>query len=59
MALETIAEADKYATTQLMAGVVEEIIAESPLFAFLPFDMAGRRLPRPTLTFKHLRVIES
>ena len=38
MALETIAEADKYSRTQLMAGVVEEIVDASPMFALLPFD---------------------
>jgi len=38
MALQTIAEADKYSRTQLMRGVVEEIIDASPMFAFLPFD---------------------
>ena len=38
MALETIAEADKYSRTQLLAGVVEEILDDSPMFAFLPFD---------------------
>jgi HK97 family phage major capsid protein len=37
-ALQTIAEADKYSRTQLMAGVVEEIVDASPMFAFLPFD---------------------
>jgi len=38
MALETITEADKYSRTQLLAGVVEEIVDASPMFAFLPFD---------------------
>src|SRR3990172_10345381 len=38
MALATITEADKYSRTQLLAGVVEEIVAASPMFAFLPFD---------------------
>lgn len=38
MALETIAEADKYSRTQLLAGVVQEIVDASPMFAFLPFD---------------------
>lgn len=38
MALETIAEADKYARTVLLQGVVEEILDESPMFALLPFD---------------------
>lgn len=38
MALETIAEADRYSRTQLLAGVVEEIISASPMFALLPFD---------------------
>ena len=38
MALATIAEADKYSRTQLLAGVVEEIVDASPMFAFLPFD---------------------
>ena len=35
-AIETIAEADKYSTTELMAGVVQEIIDVSPMFAILP-----------------------
>ena len=38
MALQTIVEADKYSRTQLLAGVVEEIVDASPMFAFLPFD---------------------
>ena len=38
MPLETIAEADKYSRTTLLAGVVEEIVDTSPMFAFLPFD---------------------
>ncbi|KKL47953.1 hypothetical protein LCGC14_2330400 [marine sediment metagenome] len=38
MALQTIAEGDKYSTTQLQAGVVEEIVDASPLFGLLPFD---------------------
>jgi hypothetical protein len=38
MALETIAEADKYSRTQLLAGVVEEIVDASPMFALLPYD---------------------
>lgn len=38
MALETIAEADKYSRTQLLAGVVEEIVDASPMFALLPVD---------------------
>jgi hypothetical protein len=38
VALETIAEAEKYSRTQLLQGVVEEIISSSPMFAFLPFD---------------------
>src|SRR3989337_1054028 len=38
MALQTIVEGDKYSRTQLLAGVVEEIVAASPMFAFLPFD---------------------
>lgn len=38
MALETIAEADKYSRTQLVRGVVEEIVDASPMFALLPFD---------------------
>ena len=38
MALQTIVEADKYSRTQLLAGVVEEIVDASPMFALLPFD---------------------
>ena len=38
MALETIAEANKYSTTALLAGVVEEIVDASPMFALLPYD---------------------
>src|SRR3990172_7703802 len=38
MALQTIAEGDKYARTQLLAGIVEEILDTSPMFALLPFD---------------------
>src|SRR3990172_2481149 len=38
MALQTIVEGDKYSRTQLLAGVVEEIVDASPMFAFLPFD---------------------
>jgi len=38
VALQTIVEADKYSRTQLLAGVVEEIVDASPMFAFLPFD---------------------
>src|SRR3989337_2572085 len=38
MALQPIVEADKYSRTQLLAGVVEEIVDASPMFAFLPFD---------------------
>lgn len=38
MALQTITEADKYSRTQLLAGVVEEIVDASPMFALLPFD---------------------
>jgi HK97 family phage major capsid protein len=38
MALQTIAEGDKYSITQLQRGVVEEIVEASPMFAFLPFD---------------------
>jgi hypothetical protein len=37
-ALETIAEGNKYSRTELVRGVVEEIIEASPMFAFLPFD---------------------
>ncbi len=36
--LETIAEANKYSTTQLLQGVVEEIVEASPMFALLPYD---------------------
>src|SRR3989304_2085116 len=38
MARQTITEADKYPRTQLLQGVVEEIVDASPMFAFLPFD---------------------
>jgi len=38
VALQTIVEADKYSRTQLLAGVVEEIVDASPMFALLPFD---------------------
>ncbi|OGO48971.1 MAG: hypothetical protein A2W34_03980 [Chloroflexi bacterium RBG_16_64_32] len=38
MALETITEANKYSRTQLLAGVVEEIVDASPMFSRLPFD---------------------
>jgi len=38
VALQTIVEADKYSRTQLLAGVVEEIVDTSPMFALLPFD---------------------
>ncbi len=38
MALETIAEANKYSRTVLMRGVVEEILEASPMFYFLPWD---------------------
>ena len=38
MALETIAEANKYSRTVLLAGAVEEIIDFSPMFALLPYD---------------------
>ncbi|OGO08263.1 MAG: hypothetical protein A2Y61_05645 [Chloroflexi bacterium RBG_13_60_13] len=38
MALETIAEANKYSRTTLLAGVVEEFVDQSPMFALLPFD---------------------
>ncbi len=36
MPLETIAEANKYSTTTLLAGVVEEIIAVSHILQLLP-----------------------
>lgn len=38
MALETIAEANKYSRTQLLHGVVEEIVDESPVLALMPFQ---------------------
>lgn len=38
MALETITEANKYSRTQLLTGVVEEIVDASPMFALLPYD---------------------
>ncbi len=45
MPLETIAEANKYSTTTLLAGVVEEIIAVSPVFQIIPvMEILGNSL---------------
>src|SRR3989304_5525565 len=45
MAFETVAEADKYSRTQLIKGVVEAIVAESPVLNLLPFaEILGNSL---------------
>jgi HK97 family phage major capsid protein len=45
VALETVAEANKYARTQLMLGVREAIVAESPILNLLPFaEILGNSL---------------
>jgi len=45
MAIETVAEANKYARTQLLLGVAETIVAESPILNLLPFiEILGNSL---------------